>query len=77
MCHGSDICDNDMDKVESAAAAAGVYGWALGLILLVLMIVTLVLVIKKHAAGLKIVRKLIAVVIALDFIHSLCRRRAS
>ena len=78
MCHGSDICTNDWDKVESAAAAAGLYGWAFGLILLVLlMIVTLVLVIKKHAAGLKIVWKLIAVVIALLFIQPIINAAVS
>ena len=69
MCHGSDICDNDWDKVESAAAAAGLYGWAFGLILLVLMIVTLVLVIKKHAAGLKIVWKLLAAMLLIIFLQ--------
>ena len=64
MCHGSDICTNtDWDEVESAAAAASLCGWALGLVLLVLMIVTMVLVLKKHAAGLKVVWKLLAVVI--------------
>ena len=77
LCHGSDICDNDWDKVESAAAAAGLYGWAFGLILLVLLIVTLVLVIKKHAAGLKIVWKLIAVVIALVFIQPIINAAVS
>ena len=55
--------------MESAAAAADLYGWAFGLVLLVLLIVTLVLVLKKHAAGLKIVWKLLAAMLLIIFLQ--------
>ena len=77
MCHGSDICTNDWDEVESAADAAGLYGWAFGLILLVLLIVTLVLVIKKHAAGLKIVWKLLAAMLLIIFLQPILQAAVS
>ena len=59
------------------AGAGGVYGLITDLVLLLLMIGTMVLVLKKHAAGLKIVWKLIAVVIALDFIQPIINAAVS
>ena len=77
LCHGSDICTNDWDEVESAAAAADLFGWAFGLVLLVLLIVTMVLVLKKHAAGLKVVWKLLAVVQVLLFLQPIINAAVS
>ena len=59
------------------AGAAGAYGLITDLVLLLLMIGTMVLVLKKHAAGLKIVWKLIAVVIALVFIQPIINAAVS
>ena len=69
MCHGSDICTNDWDEVDSAASAAGAYGLITDLVLLLLMIGTMVLVLKKHAAGLKIVWKLLAAMLLIIFLQ--------
>jgi len=69
LCHGSDICTNDWDEVDMDAGAGGVYGLITDLVLLLLMIGTMVLVLKKHAAGLKIVWKLLAAMLLIIFLQ--------
>jgi hypothetical protein len=68
-CHGSDICSNDWDEVEAAAQAAGTFGWVIDICALLLLIVTMVLIVKKHAKGLNITWKLLAVVPLLMFLN--------
>ena len=51
------------------AGAGGVYGLITDLVLLLLMIGTMVLVLKKHAAGLKIVWKLLAAMLLIIFLQ--------
>ena len=77
MCHGSDICTNDWDEVDSAASAASAYGLITDLVLLLLMIGTMVLVLKKHAAGLKIVWKLLAAMLLIIFLQPILQAAVS
>jgi hypothetical protein len=65
-CHGSDICaGTDWDEVESTAMASWIYGVIMNIVTLLLLIGTMVLIVKKHAAGLKIAWKALAVMILL------------
>ena len=77
MCHGSDICSNDWDEVQASASAAGTYGWVIDLLSFLLMIGTMVLIIKKHVAGLNIIWKLLAVVPLLMLIQPILQAAVS
>ena len=55
--------------MEAAAQAAGTFGWVIDICALLLLIVTMVLIVKKHAKGLNITWKLLAVVPLLMFLN--------
>jgi len=76
-CYGSNICSNDWDEVEAAAQAASMYGWAMNIVTLLLVIVTMVLIVKKHAKGLNITWKLLAVMPLLFFLDPILQLAVS
>ena len=59
------------------AGAAAAYGLITDLVLLLLMIGTMVLVLKKHAAGLKIVWKLLAAMLLIIFLQPILQAAVS
>merc|ERR1740130_1287668 len=77
-CYGSDICAGpDWDEVEATGNAAGMYSWAIDISTLLVMIVTMVLIVKKHVKGLNITWKMLAVVPLLMLLNPILQAAAS